>query len=182
MLCLAETLGKIGTVGNDTPVPQKYDRYGYQNITRHILPEDEEVIAANRQGVHGALHNGELKEADDVTYRVGRKEFRREELTPYEKGEGDVGGDSHVGVIRAITVRRGQRKSALSFCLAGMSKLIPHARHWICCVLRYESITTCVGTAQPSSAISGHCRIHRGIRSRVPRIPASVFSLTGNPP
>jgi len=39
---------------------------------------------------------------------------RRTNLTAYDKGEEDVGGDSHVGVMRAITVRGGQRVSAIS--------------------------------------------------------------------
>lgn len=141
LLCLAETLGKIGTVGNDRPVPQKYDEYGYPEIIRPILPEDAEAIAANRQDVQGVLHNGEPKGTDDVIYRSGHKEFRRGELTAYEKGEGDVGGDSHVGVMRAITVRRGQRKSAISSCLSGSYELMPCSRNWISRVLRNESTT-----------------------------------------
>jgi hypothetical protein len=134
LLCLAETLGKIGTVGNDTPVPQKYDEYGYPDIARPILPEDAEAIAANRQDVQSVLHNGERKGANDVTYRVGNKEYRREDLTAYEKGEGDIGGDSHIGVMRAITVRRGQRKSTHRF-FSGSYKLTPRSRNWICRLL-----------------------------------------------
>lgn len=118
LLCLAETLGKIGTVGNDTPIPQEY-------ATRPILPEDAEAIAANRQGVQAVLHQGEQRETYDVIYRVGRKVFRREELTAYEKGNGDIGGDSHVGIMRAITVRRGQRKLVLVLCLLNRSDLCP---------------------------------------------------------
>ena len=139
-------MGKIGTIGNDTSVPQKHDGYGYPDITRPILPEDAEAIAANRQHVQGVLHNGEPKGLDDVTYRVGHKLFGREELTAYEKGEEDVGGNNHVGVMRAITVRRGQRKSALLLCLFGSSELMPGLRNWICSLLRHEYIKTCSHT------------------------------------
>ncbi len=125
LLCLAETLGKVGTVGNNTSVPRQHEGYGYPDITRPILPEDAEAIAANRQHVQGVLHNVEIKRLNDVTYRVGHKEFGREELTAYEKGEEDVGGNDHVGVMRAINVRRGQRKSALTLCLLVHPNLFP---------------------------------------------------------
>ena len=117
LLCLVETLGKIGTVGNDTPIPQKDRVRGYPGVNRSILPEDAEAIAANRKGVQAVLHQGEQKETEDVIYRVGNKVFRREELTAYEKGNEDIGGNSHVGVMRAITVRRGQRKFISLFVL-----------------------------------------------------------------
>ena len=156
LLCLAETLGKIGTVGNDTSVPQKHDRYGYPDISRPILPEDAEAIAANRQHVQGVLHDGELKGLDDVTYRVGHKLFGREDLTAHEKGEEDVGGNSQVGVMRAITVRRGQRKSALSLRLFGSSELMPDSRNWICSVLRDEYIKTGSHTYESVASWTSH--------------------------
>ena len=108
LLCLAETLGKIGIVGNGTPVPHIYEHPA-------ISPESDEAVTANRQGVQAILHEGGQKETDDAIYRVGQKEFKRQELTAYEKGEEDMGGGSHVGILRAITVRRGQRELFLSF-------------------------------------------------------------------
>ena len=81
-----------------------------------------------------------------MTYRVGHKEFRRKELTAYEKGEEDVGGDSQIGVMRVITVRRGQRKSGVSRCLSGSPELMPHSRNWICCLLRLEFLKSCSHT------------------------------------
>ena len=102
-----------------------------------MVPEDAEAIAANRQGVQAVLHQGEPREIDDAIYRIGRKVFRREELTAYEKDKGDIGGDSHVGVMRAITVRRGQRKFVLLFVLLDPFRLMSLPRHWICCLLRH---------------------------------------------
>ena len=96
--------------------------------------------------MQGVLHNGELKGLDNVTYRVGHKEFGREELTAYEKGEEDVGGDSQIGVMRAITVRRGQRKSGASRCLSGSPEFMPRSRNWICRLLKHESLESCFHT------------------------------------
>jgi len=103
-LCLAETLGKIGTVGNDAPTPQKFDGYGYPGITLPILPKDAEASLPTCRVY-------KRKEIDDVITMLDR----RTKLTAYNKVEEDVGGDSHVGVMRAITVRGGERVSAISF-------------------------------------------------------------------
>ena len=79
-------------------------------------------------------------------YGMCHKEFGRKELTAYEKGEEDVGGDRQIGVMRVITVRRGQRKSGVSRCLSGSPELMPRSRHWICCLLRLKSLRSCSRT------------------------------------
>ena len=107
--------------------------------------------------MQGVLHDGELKGLDNVTYRVGHKEFGREELTAYEKGEEDVGGDSQIGVMRVITVRRGQRKSGISRCLSVSPELMPRPRNWICCLLRLESLKSCSHTLQSHLWLFGPC-------------------------
>jgi hypothetical protein len=103
---------------------------------RVILPKGRRGLAASRQSVYAILHQGEQKESDDAAYHVGDKVYRREELTPYEKGEEDVGGDRHVGVMRAITIRRGQRKSASLFILLD-GPLTSRSRRWLCRLLRH---------------------------------------------
>lgn len=100
ILVLIETVGKIGTEGNSVP------------------PEVDQDLGIMRPNTHGGQSHsteGRSAEGSEVEYVSGSKRFRREELTAYEKGEEDVGGQTGVGIMKAFSIRRGQREFSIAF-------------------------------------------------------------------
>lgn len=101
-LVLVETIGKIGTVGNVAPA----------------LPvpgvESYPMASHNTQHPHARTidsHDSHVEHASGVEYWFdGHKRYRRDDLTAYEKGEEDIGADEHLGVMKAVHIRRGQRE------------------------------------------------------------------------
>lgn len=98
LLVFIETIGKLGTVGNTIEASREQssrdsgksleDSHAYER-SRHSQPE-----AA-------------------MEYFSREKRYRREELTAYEQGEEDVGGQNSVGLMKAFSIRRGQRELLL---------------------------------------------------------------------
>jgi hypothetical protein len=100
-LVLVETVGKIGTVGNTAP-PKKLD----------LSPAPFEIgglASPAPMTPHESAHSS------SVEYLSGHKRFKRDDLTAYEKGEEDVGGETGIGLMRAVSVRRGQREYSSSW-------------------------------------------------------------------
>ncbi|KIM26590.1 hypothetical protein M408DRAFT_16895 [Serendipita vermifera MAFF 305830] len=92
-LVIVETVGKIGTTGN---------------VVEHHLP-------ASKDAVNSPYFRGGAETLAEVEYSSGHKTFRRDELTAYEKGEEDVGGDESVGLMKTVVIRRGQRTGLAAF-------------------------------------------------------------------
>lgn len=82
-LVIAETIGKHGTRGN-------------------------EVDRVEEEGEDDG--EGGLVRKSSAHFKKGNKHWRRSHLTAYEKGEEDVGGQSRLGKVKAVAVRRGQRE------------------------------------------------------------------------
>ncbi|PVF91698.1 hypothetical protein CPB86DRAFT_718994 [Serendipita vermifera] len=98
-LVLVETVGKIGSVGHTAP-PKELDLspspYGAETLA-------SPAPMTPQPGAHSS----------SVEYLSGHKRFKRDDLTAYEKGEEDVGGETGIGLMRAVSVRRGQREYLL---------------------------------------------------------------------
>jgi len=88
-LVLAETFGKIGTVGN--MVEPKPD---------HITPRNESL--------HSSYFRPDSTSSIGIEYTSGQKSFRHDDLTACERGKEDIGS---VGMVKTVLIRRGQRKS-----------------------------------------------------------------------
>jgi hypothetical protein len=95
VLVLVELIGKIGTVGNLVDLDRVAEASMSHSGIESFPPYGEE---------------GHLSTNPQLEYISGGKRFKREELTAYEKGEEDVGGGNSVGIMKAFTIRRGQRE------------------------------------------------------------------------
>ena len=94
-LVLVETVGKIGTLGN--------------------VIEPKTDLLAPKEEPNSPYLKGDEGHSTGVEYRSGRKIFSRDELTAFEKGEEDVGGDDSIGTMKMVVIRRGQRESSIKF-------------------------------------------------------------------
>ncbi|KAG9054522.1 hypothetical protein FS842_004917 [Serendipita sp. 407] len=119
-LVLVETIGKIGTVGNlvETSIEMKGDPGAGVGAGPSVgfgpaFIAQTETLLPGGSG-HGG-HRDETGKSTALEYVVGSKRFKRDELTAYEKGEEDVGGENSVGLMKAVSIRRGQRTGLAAF-------------------------------------------------------------------
>ncbi len=107
-LVLVETVGKIGLEGNVAP---ELDLAGGPAVLD--APDMRQVSHSPSQSSPGLIGHDQEDEpqghSTGVEYISGHKRFRRDDLTAYEKGEEDVGGENSVGLMKAVAIRRGQR-------------------------------------------------------------------------
>lgn len=105
-LVIVETVGKIGLEGNVAPEldlsggPAVLDASEIRQPTQPDPRDEEDEPEGHSTGVE---------------YISGHKRFRRDDLTAYEKGEEDVGGENSVGLMKAVAIRRGQRTGLAAF-------------------------------------------------------------------
>jgi hypothetical protein len=88
-LVLAETVGKIGTVGN-------------------TVESKSDLVTPPNESFHASCFRHDATGSISVEYSSGQKRFRRDDLTACEKGKEDIGS---VGMMKTVVIRRGQRRS-----------------------------------------------------------------------